>query len=414
MKTKQTITTALVSLKTNKLRSILTILGIVIGITSIMVVMSVGHSAENMILGEIGGMGAEMIVIRPGKEPKGPTDFAEMMFSDSLKTKDIEALKKPSNVPYLANIAPAVIVPGSVSYGGETYKGVTFGWTADLMVQMFDIYPDKGIFFDENDIKQRANVVVIGSKVKKELFGDSDAVGQDIKIKNKSFKVVGTIAPMGQVSFFNVDDMILLPYSTAQSYLLGIDHYHEVIVMAQSPELVPATVLDIELTLREMHNITDPEKDDFFIITQEGMVEQVKTIMGVLTLFLSVVVAISLVVGGIGIMNIMFVSVTERTREIGLRKAIGATKKDILFQFLVESVLLTSIGGVIGIFLGTVISFGASIGIRESIGSSTGFSFPLTATILGLAVTAFVGLVFGLYPARKAANKDAIEALRYE
>lgn len=414
MKSSHIFKTAFASLQTNKLRSILTILGIVIGITAIMVVMSVGHSAENMILGEIGGMGAEIIVVRPGKEPQGPTDFAEMLFSDSLRTRDVEALKKKSNVPYLADIAPAVIVPGSVSYKGETFKGVTFGWTADLMASMFNIYPDEGIFFGENEIRQKATVAVIGAKVKKELFGDSDAIGEDIKIKNKTFKVIGTVAPVGQVSFFNVDDMILLPYSTAQSYLLGIDHYHEVVVMAQKAELVPATVQDIELTLREMHNITDPKKDDFFIVTQQGMVDQVKTIIGILTLFLSVVVAISLIVGGIGIMNIMFVSVTERTREIGLRKALGATKKDILLQFLIESVLLTSIGGIIGIFLGTIISFGASIGISKSLGSSAGFSFPLSATLLGLAVTAFVGLLFGIYPARKAANKDAIEALRFE
>ncbi len=414
MRIKQTIKVASTSLKTNKLRSALTILGIVIGITSIMIVMSVGNSAEKMILGEIGGMGPEIIVIRPGRQPKGPTDVAETLLSNSLKTRDIEALSRKSNVPYLAEIAPAVIVPGPVSYGGDTFTGTTFGWTADMMQNMFDIFPDEGAFFTEEDIKQKAPVAVIGAKVKKELFGDSDAIGKNIKIKNKNFRVVATIASKGQVSFFNVDEMILLPYSTAQSYLLGIDYYNEVIAKAQTPELVDETVRDIKITLRELHNITDPDKDDFYIITQEGMVEQITTIIGVLTTFLSVVVAISLVVGGIGIMNIMFVSVTERTREIGLRKAIGATKQNILTQFLTEAVMLTGLGGLIGITLGAIFSFLASIAISKSLGSDVGFVFPWGAALMGLAVSAMVGLVFGIVPARRAANKDAIEALRYE
>ncbi|OGH76762.1 MAG: hypothetical protein A2469_01905 [Candidatus Magasanikbacteria bacterium RIFOXYC2_FULL_40_16] len=414
MKIKQTFRVALASLKTNKLRSTLTILGIVIGITSIMIVMSVGNSAEKMILGEIGGMGPEIIVIRPGRQPKGPSDFAETLLSNSLTVRDIEALSKKSNVPFLADIAPSVIVPGGVSYGGETYQGMNFGWSAEMMADMFDIIPEEGQFFTEDDIKQKASVAVIGSKVKKELFGDSDAIGKNIKIKNRNFRVVATLEPKGQVSFFNVDEMILLPYSTAQSYLLGVDYYHEVIAMAETPELVEATVRDIEITLRESHSITDSSKDDFYIVTQEGMVEQITSIIGILTAFLSVVVAISLLVGGIGIMNIMFVSVTERTREIGLRKAIGATKKDILSQFLIEAVLLTGFGGFIGIVLGAILSFGASIGVGQALGSKMGFVFPWSAAAMGLAVSAFVGLVFGLVPAKKAANKDAIEALRYE
>lgn len=402
------------SMRTNKLRAALTILGIVIGIAAIMTVVSVGKSAEKVILGEIGNMGAEIVVVRPGRHPKGPSDVATMLLVNSLKVKDFEALKNKSNVPYATEIAPSVIVPGSVSYGGETTSPTVFGWSADMMAHMFDIYPEEGEFFTENDIKQKSSVAIIGSKVKKELFGDSDAVGQNITIKNKNFRVIGTIGSRGQTSFFNVDDMVLLPYSTAQSYLLGVDYYHEIIIQAQSADLVAATVLNVEQTLRESHNITDPDKDDFYIETQAGMVDQIKTIIGTLTLFLSAVVAISLVVGGIGIMNIMFVSVTERTREIGLRKALGATKNDILFQFLVEAVMLTGLGGIIGIFFGSIFAWLAALGIGKSLGTDVGFSFPLDATILGLVVSTLVGLVFGIYPARKAANKDAIEALRYE
>lgn len=414
MKLGHTFRIAFTALKINKMRSILTIFGIVIGITAIMVVMSVGNSTEDMILDQIGGMGSEMIIIRPGKEPKGPSDIAGALLSDSLTIRDFEALKNKSNVPYLADIAPSVIVPGSVSYGGETYTPTVFGWSADLMVRMFDLYPEAGTFFDSNDISQKSNVAIIGKTVKKELFGDSDAVGKNIKIKNKNFKVIGVFGSRGQTSVFNVDEMVLLPYTTAQEYLLGVDYYHEIIVMAKDTASVQATVLDIETTLRESHNITDPSKDDFHVHTQEGLMTQVKTIVGSLTLFLSLVMAISLLVGGVGIMNIMLVSVTERTREIGLRKAIGATKIDIMLQFITEAVMLTGLGGMIGIFLGTGLSFLASIILSKSMQTNIDFSFPLNATIAGIAMSIFVGLVFGLYPARKAANKDPIEALRYE
>ncbi|MCH7758837.1 ABC transporter permease [Patescibacteria group bacterium] len=414
MRLKHSFKTAVIGLKTNKSRSGLTILGIVIGITSIMMIMSVGQEAEALILNQMSGMGAEIVVIRPGREPKGPTDIIDTMFSDSLKIRDVEALQRKNNVPDLLEIAPAVIIPGSVSYLGETFRPMIFGWKAEFMGDIFQIYPEKGIYFNEIDIRQKASVVVIGAKVKKELFKDEIALGKNIKIKNRNFKVIGVLPPKGQIAFFNVDETVILPYTTAQQYLTGTDHFHEIMVKARSPEVTARMVRDIELTLRESHGITDPSKDDFYIVTREGMINQVNTIISVLTIFLSSVVAISLVVGGIGVMNIMLVSVTERTKEIGLRKALGATDRDILTQFISEAIILTAVGGLVGIILGAGFSFLISFVLTNFFNLAWGFSFPFTAAILGLSVSAFVGLVFGFYPARQASRKSPIEALRYE
>ena len=360
MTLKNTFKTALTGLKANKMRSALTVLGIVIGVVAIITVMSVSQGAENLILGQIEGMGANLIIIKPGREPKGPSDMAEMM-SDSLKERDIKALKNKKNVPDLLDAVPAVAVPGTVSWKGETFKASVMGWSAEWLSEMFDVYPEEGILFSEQDIKMAESVAVIGSRVKKELFGLSDAVGRKIKIKNRNFKVVGVLPPKGQVAMFNLDEIVVIPHSTAQKYLLGIDYYHEILAKAKNEQVIPAVVADIERTLRELHGIEDPAKDDFYVMTQTGIVEQVGTITGILSLLLASLAAISLIVGGVGVMNIMLVSVTERTREIGIRKAVGARNRDILNQFLLEAVVLTAIGGIIGVILGAILSFVGSI-----------------------------------------------------
>ena len=407
--------TALTGLKTHKSRSALTIAGIVIGITAVILMMAIGKGAEELIVRQLGGLGAETIVIRPGREPKGPTDLPATLFADSLKQRDVEALKKKSNVPDLVEIMPVVFVPGSIAYEGETFRPTILGGNeADFFSNAFNIFPEEGSFFDQNDVLQRAKVVMIGSKIKKELFGESDALGKYVQIKNDRFRVVAVLQTKGQVSFLNVNELAIVPYSTAQAYLLGIDHFHEIIVKTARPDAVPRTVRDIEVTLRESHGITDPDKDDFFVVTQQGVVDQVRTILGAVTIFLSLVVAIALVVGGVGVMNIMLVSVTERTREIGLRKAVGATDRDILTQFLLEAVILTGTGGVIGILLGFLLSIGAAFAITYYAQLPWPFAFPISAAILGFIVSTLVGLIFGLYPARQASLKSPIEALRYE
>jgi putative ABC transport system permease protein len=407
-------TGAINALWANKMRSGLTMLGIVIGIASIILMMSLGSGTEQLILGEIGSLGAETIIVRPGKEPTGPSDIGETLFADSLKERDVKALRRKSNLPAVKDVMPALFVPGSVSFEGETYRPTILGGDAEFFGEVWDVYPAQGEFYDESDIRARGSVAVIGSKVAEELFGNADPVGKRIKIKDKKFRVTGVFSDKGQSTFFNFDELVVVPYTTAQTYLLGISHYHELIVRANSPEDAARTVQDIERTLRELHNITDPEKDDFFVVTQEGLVNQIKTIISALTSFLAAIIAIALVVGGIGIMNIMLVSVTERTREIGLRKAVGATKKDIRMQFLLEAVFLTAIGGVLGIIIGASMSFVVSIIITKFSVLNWQFVFPFSVAVLSVFVSAVVGIIFGIYPAQKAAKKSPMDALRYE
>ena len=226
--------------------------------------------------------------------------------------------------------------------------------------------------------------------------------------------MIGVLPKKGQVSFFNFDEMAIVPYTTMQKYILGINYFHRFIVESENEALISRTVIDVNQTLRESHDITDPSKDDFFVQTQEDLVKSLGTITTALTMFLAAVAAISLIVGGIGIMNIMLVSVTERTREIGLRKALGATNRDILTQFLLEAMMLTATGGIVGIILGTTFSFLISLVLSNVLGLLWTFTFPIGASIVGILVSGTIGIVFGLYPARKASLKSPMEALRYE
>jgi putative ABC transport system permease protein len=414
MSTKHSLAIAYRALKINKSRSFLTILGILIGIASIMMMVSLGSGAEKLILGEISGFGGETIAINSGQEPSGPTDLASAIHSDSLKKKDVELLRHKSNVPYAKEVEPMVMVSGDVSYESETYTPVTLGGSAEFLTRTFNTPVKEGDVFTESDIQQSEKVAVLGDKVKQELFGESDAVGKYIQLGDFKFRVVGVLAKKGMVSFFDMDQLVIIPHTTAQTYILGIDYYHEIDVVAENVNVVDQTAADIEKTLREAHNIDDPEKDDFYVTTTQGAIEQIQTVIAALTTFLSSVVAIALVVGGVGVMNIMLVSVTERTHEIGLRKAVGATEREILQQFLLEAILLTFIGGVMGIILGGILSLLISLIMAQFVAPNWSFSFPFSAVLLGMGTTTLVGLVFGFYPARKAARKNPVEALGYE
>lgn len=411
MTIKHSLKTAFRGLEANRARSLLTVLGIVIGVTSIMLVMSLGKGAQDLILNQVQGMGTRTIIVGGGREPKGPSD-AGQIFSDSLKKRDLDLLERKENAPDLKRIVPIVFGASSALYKSETYRLTIFG-ASPAMEKIFDVPVAAGSFFTDEDVRARSKYVVIGNKVKTQLFGADDAVGKVIKMKGYNFRVLGVLEERGQ-DIFNFDEAAIVPYTTAQDYLLGIKHFNRFITEANSEEVINQAADEIKTTLRDSHNITDPAKDDFFVITQVSLASSLSQITSVLTLFLAAVAAISLLVGGIGIMNIMLVSVTERTKEIGLRKALGATDSDILTQFLMEAILLTGAGGVAGVALGTVLSYVISIILSRVAGLSWAFSFPVGATLLGIGVSGFIGLVFGLYPARKAAKKSPIEALRYE
>ena len=403
-----------VAVKSNLGRSLLTILGIVIGIVAIVVVIALGQAARIFIIDQVEGVGGRTLILRPGRQPQGPTDIAESILSDSLTPRDIVALRQPGRVDGLEAVEPAVLVPGSVSYQNQVFRPVTLGWSGEALTRFFQIYPEEGDVFTDEDIRAHAKVAVIGAHVKDELFGESSAVGEFVKIKGVNLRVIGVLPAKGQVSVLNLDDVVIIPSTTAQKDVMGIDFYHEVFLSVADGFDIDAVAVDVRETLRDLHGINDPSKDDFFVLAQKDIVERVGVITQALTLFLVAIASISLLVGGIGIMNIMLVSVTERTREIGLRKALGATNEDILRQFLFESLLLTVTGGVLGVVIAFAFVWLASFVVRTYFGLFWPFVLPWYGVALGVGMAGFVGVVFGLYPARKASRRNPIEALRYE
>lgn len=396
----------------NKVRSFLTILGIFIGITSIILIISLGNGAQALILGQVQGLGSKTIIVIPGHQANGPSSAAQT-FTDSLKEKELAALSLPANVPGVARITPLVLGGATLLYENTTYTASVYG-ASEAIGDIFSLEVNDGVFLTPEDVRGRADVAVIGSKVKTELFGEKEAVGERIRIKNRTVRVVGVLPSKGQSSAFNFDEAVIIPYTTGQDYIFGIKHYNRIIIKATDEKQIQTTADDITRTLRNMHDITDPSKDDFSVTTQADIASRLGVITSALKYFLAAVAAISLVVGGVGIMNIMLVSVTERTREIGLRKAIGATDSDILLQFLLEAVMLTFIGGAIGIACGALFSYGASIILTKFVGLDWIYSFPWGASLLGVGVALAVGLIFGIYPARQASKKSPMEALRYE
>lgn len=414
MRIEHAVSLAVSGLVVKPSRTFLTLLGIAIGVMAVTVIASLGAGTERLITDEISGLGADVIAVQPGSEDSGFAEQATAILSDSITLDDIEAVRRKENVPHALDVAPFVVVPGSVSYENETYRPQIVGGSAEFYQEVFNAYPREGEMFGESAIDEKASVAVIGHKVHNELFGQESGLGKKITIMDRKFRVVGILPKLGQVAFAQFDTVVIIPYSTAQTYVLGQTHFNEFIVRVDDPDNVAITEQDIERTMRESHDLEPGEENDFVIRTPEALVEQVGSILTSLTIFLGSVVGIALLVGGIGIMNIMLVSVTERTKEIGLRKAVGAKNGDILMQFLLEAMLLTFLGGLVGVVMGGAFAFGAAQLILTFTSLEWTFTFPWAVALGTLVFSAAIGLVFGLYPARKASKKSPMEALRYE
>lgn len=396
----------------NKVRTFLTMLGIIIGIMSVIVVMSVGAGAQSLILNQVSSLGSNLVAILPGKsEENGPPASAMGIVVTSLTNNDIKALVG-SEFPEV--IAATGYVRGAETMNwGDNKTDTSFVGVSATLPEVEDTSVRSGRFFSEEEEKGLARVAVIGSQVAKELFSETDPLGKQIRIKKTSFTVIGVMTERGSSGFQNQDNQVYVPITTAQKLLLGIDYVSFGRVKINSAEAVDKNVEYIKQTLRERHKITNPEEDDFSVRTTAQGLEALTNITNALKIFLSAIAAISLIVGGIGIMNIMLAAVQERTREIGLRKAVGATNRNIVIQFLIETVMITFLGAAIGIVLGAFISFVAgkvaqSQGYHWDIVVSFGSIF--TACIVGVSI----GLVFGIVPARRASRLNPIEALRYE
>lgn len=413
---KDAFKTSVRSLTHGKMRSILTMLGIVIGIASVIILMSIGESAQKLILGQVQSAGSNLIIVIPGAPSNGkfsPSAAEQGIIITSLRQRDIDAFERE---PSVDAAAPLVSGQAEVVYGNNnktiSYQGVTAN-----IFSIRNLTIGKGLPFTKGDVNSANHVVVIGPDLAITLFGPYvNPIDKIIRIKNISFRVVGVLSK-GGTGMFGVDqgNIIMIPITITKKQLLGISYFSTVLVQANSNYDISFVESRIKFILRQNHGITDPNKDDFNILTQADILAMLDSITSILTLFLAAIASISLVVGGIGIMNIMLVSVTERTREIGLRKAVGATNNDILQQFLIESVLLTFIGGIIGILVGAGI-VGLVYFVLTTFFSSIGwvFAFPISAVILGLTVSGVSGIIFGIYPARKASKKNPIDALRYE
>jgi putative ABC transport system permease protein len=418
MNLKDSIKISIIALKANKTRSALTMLGIVIGIGAVILMMSLGKGAESLIVGQIQSLGANSVYIEPGSfDPKSGGFMESALEEMTIKTltlKDVEAIKKD---PLVDMVYPMVYGVGRAVYQSEDEKITFLGITPEAYI-MDDWHAVIGRDISDDEVKGMARVATLGYKIAQDLFGNEDPIGKTIRIKKTNFKVIGVMEERGVEMFQNYDEYVYVPVSTAQKLLLGIDHLNAITVHAINEDVVPQLIENIRLILRETHNIYNPEgdlsKDDFKVMSQVEASNMMTQITSILTAFLSSIAAIALVVGGIGIMNIMLVSVTERTREIGLRKAVGARNKDILNQFLIESMTMTFLGGIIGFIGGTLFSLLTSIVLSKVLNTSWSFVMPFGAVVLALGVAAIVGLAFGIYPAKKAAKLNPIEALRHE
>jgi len=420
--------TALKMFKSNKVRTALTVLGIMIGIASIIVVFSAGQGIENMLSTQMAMFGPDTIQteIKIPSSKKGIASEnqsgANLMMGaqiTTLKLKDLEDIKKIKNIK---DGYGSILSQEPVSRDGEIKRTMVMAVSASF-IEIDKTGINSGRFFTNAEDKSLSEVVVLGSKIKEKLFGENNPIGKTIKIRNQNFKIIGIMNSRGAVMTIDFDEFVYIPIRTIQKRILGTDYIDSMIHSVYNISSVNETADEMRFVLRQNQNIAEPKekstgiwdtgKDDFRVMPMTEIMKVWGEITSALTILLLAIVTISLIVGGVGITNVMYVIVTERTPEIGLRKAVGAKEKDIMWQFLVESILITFIGGIIGVIFGILISILISV-VANSYGFDWTFSVPLKAFITALIFSIVFGVLFGLYPARRASKMDPIRALKVE
>lgn len=389
----------------NKTRAMLTMLGIIIGVASVIAMLAIGEGSKESIKKNISSMGANLITIRPGAGMMGGvrSDPSSMQ---TLTLNDYKTLKTQTH--YIKNISPMVNGSGQSIAGSNNWPTTIYGASPEYL-SIRDWSVEKGSMFTEDDIESYAKVAVIGKTVQENLFPNEDPIGKMIRFKNIPFKVIGILKEKGENTFGqDQDDIIIAPYTAVQKRILAQKYLQSIVASSISEDDSEAAVNEITTIMEKQHNIKEGDDNDFNVSSQQEIISTFSSTSEMLTVLLVAIASISLIVGGIGIMNIMYVSVKERTKEIGLRMAIGAKGKDILLQFLIESVLISITGGILGVFIG----LGASFAIKQFAGWPV--SITMSSIVISFAVCTITGVFFGWYPARKAAQSDPISALRYE
>lgn len=397
---------ALKALNNNKMRCFLTMLGIIIGVASVITMLAIGQGSKDSIKSQISEMGSNMIMIHPGNMQRGGVRQS----SDDMQTlrvEDYEALQ--SQTSYVDAISPSVNSAGQFINGNNNYPSSIYGVAPDYL-DIRKVKVQDGEMFTEQDIRSAAKVCLLGKTVVDNLFGDGDSpIGKVIRFNKIPFTVIGTLEPKGSNSMGqDQDDVVLVPYTTVMKRILAIDYIQSLFCSALSEDMTDRAIDEITEVLRTNHKLKDGEDDDFTIRSQQELSEMMNSTSDMMTVLLACIAGISLLVGGIGIMNIMYVSVTERTREIGLRMSIGARGRDILAQFLIEAIIISVTGGVLGVIIGSLASWLVNLIAHWPV------SIQIYSVILSFVVCTVTGVFFGWYPAKKAANLDPIEAIRYE
>ena len=393
------------SIRKNKMRTLLTMLGIVIGVGAVIIMVAVGQGAQRGIANQINALGTNLLIVTAGSSNQGGVSQGAQAFN-RLTVEDAEKLKREGTL--FAGVTPVINTRTQVIGGGMNWRTTINGVSSDFQT-IRDWQVQSGTFFTESDLRSMRKVAVIGSTVAENLFPGMDPVGSQIQIRNVPFDIVGVLATKGQnAGGQDQDDIVVIPYTTAQTRLAGNTRIWQILVSATSPQDIAAAQQEVSAIMRESHKLAAGEDDDFTVRNQTEIANAAQGTTKIMTWLLASIASVSLIVGGIGIMNIMLVSVTERTREIGIRMAIGARGSDVLTQFLVESIVMSVLGGAVGLAVG--------VGGAQLVAHFTGWStaVPVQAVALAIGFSAAVGVFFGYYPARKAAALDPINALRYE